>query len=130
MAVRELRLVLTVADFDRAVAFFRDTLSLPQTAAWENDGGHAVLLEAGRATIELFDDAQAKAIDQIEVGRRVAGQVRLAFHTEDSELAAGDLVRNGAVILGGPVVTPWGDCNVRLQGPEGIQLTLFTPPEE
>jgi hypothetical protein len=30
----------------------------------------------------------------------------------------------------GPVVaTPWGDRNVRVRTPEGIQLTLFTPPD-
>ena len=124
-----MRLVLTVDDFDGATAFFRDVLGLPQVAAWQNDGGHAVLLDAGRATLEIFDQAQARAIDEIEVGRRVAGQIRLAFQTADSEAAAADLVKVGAEILGGPVLTPWGDRNVRVAGPEGIQLTLFTPAE-
>jgi len=114
-------------DFDRAVAFYRDTLGLTQLAAWENDGGHGVLLDAGRATLEIFDEAQAKAIDEIEVGRRVAGQVRVAIRTADSGSAATELVRMGAEILGGPVITPWGDHNVRISDPEGIQLTLFTP---
>ena len=130
MTARELRLVLTMDDFDRAVAFFRDTLGLNQVAAWENDGGHAVLLDAGHATLEIFDQAQARAIDEIEVGRRVAGQVRVAFQTPDSESLANELVRSRAAILGGPVTTPWGDRNVRLEGPEGIQLTLFTPASE
>ena len=79
MATKELRLVLTVKDFDRATAFFRDALGLPQVAGWENDGGHAVLFDAGRPTLEIFDEAQARAIDQIEVGQRVAGPVRVAF---------------------------------------------------
>lgn len=127
--IDELRLVLTADDFDRATAFFRDALGLPQVAAWENDGGHAVLLDAGRATLEIFDHAQASAIDRIEVGRRVAGQVRVAFRTPDSESTAKRLATAGAEILAGPVVTPWGDRNVRLQSPEGIQLTLFTPAE-
>lgn len=127
MTHRELRLVLTVDDFDRATAFFRDALGLPQLAAWQNDGGHAVLLDGGRATLEIFDQAQARAIDGIEVGRRVAGQIRVAFQASDSEATARDLVKAGATILGGPVVTPWRDRNVRLSGPDGIQLTLFTP---
>jgi lactoylglutathione lyase len=127
MPINELRLVLTVDDFDRASAFFRDALGLKQVAAWETDGGHAVLLDGGHATLEIFDEAQARAIDDIEVGRRVAGQVRLAFGSSDSESAANTLVAAGAAILAGPVVTPWRDRNVRLQGPEGIQLTLFTP---
>ena len=127
MPVNELRLVLTVDDFDRAIALFRDALGLKQVAAWENDGGHAVLLEAGHATLEIFDQAQARAIDEIEVGRRVAGQVRIAFQTTDSASAADTLAAAGAAILAGPVITPWGDRNVRLLGPDGIQLTLFTP---
>ncbi len=130
MAARELRLVLTVDDFDHATEFFRDVLGLPQGAEWQNDGGRAVLLDAGRATLEIFDQAQARAIDEIEVGRRVAGQIRVAFQMSDSESMARDLARAGAEILGGPVTTLWGDRNVRLVGPEGIQLTLFTPSEE
>jgi catechol 2,3-dioxygenase-like lactoylglutathione lyase family enzyme len=124
---QEMRLVLTVDDFVRATRFFRDVLGLPQVAAFENGGGHAVLLDAGRATLEIFDQAQARAIDEIEVGRRVAGQIRVAFQTSDSESAANDLFRAGGEIIGGPVTTPWRDRNVRLVGPEGIQLTLFTP---
>ncbi len=130
MATRELRVVLTVDDLDRAAALLRDALGLPQVAAWENDGGRALLLDAGHATIELFDKAQAAAIDQIEVGRRVAGQFRLAIQSDDSSSIAEGLVQAGAVILAGPVTTPWGDVNVRLEGPDGIQLTLFTPPKE
>lgn len=129
MATKELRLVLTVKDFDRATAFFRDALGLPQVGAWENDGGHALLLDAGHATLEIFDEAQARAIDQIEVGRRVAGQFRVAFQVADSDLAAADLASAGAEVLGGPVLTPWGDRNARLSGPDGIQLTLFTPAQ-
>lgn len=129
MTTQELRLVLTVDDFDHAIAFFRDALGLKQVAAWENDGGHAVLLDAGRATLEIFDESQARAIDEIEVGRRVAGQVRVAFQSSNSEASANDLVKAGAEILGGPVTTPWGDRNVRLTAPAGVQLTLFTPSE-
>jgi methylmalonyl-CoA/ethylmalonyl-CoA epimerase len=130
MRIHELRLVLTVDDFDHATAFFRDALGLTQVAAWENDGGHAVLLDAGRATLEIFDQSQARAIDEIEVGRRVAGRVRVAFQTSNCESSANDLARAGAEILSGPVTTPWGDLNVRLLGPEGIELTLFTPSVE
>ena len=88
-----------------------------------------MLLDAGRATIELFDQTQAAAIDDIEVGRRSAGPVRLAFQVEDGESVARSLTAAGAEVIGGPVVTPWGDRNVRLLGPDGIQLTLFSASE-
>jgi uncharacterized glyoxalase superfamily protein PhnB len=64
------------------------------------------------------------------VGRRVAGTVRLALEVDDSEAVAQRLVRAGAEQLADAVVTPWRDRNVRLQAPDGMQLTLFTVPDE
>ncbi|HVD23100.1 MAG TPA: VOC family protein, partial [Lapillicoccus sp.] len=41
--VRELRLVVTVADYDAAVAFYRDVLGMPESAEYvSEDGGRVV----------------------------------------------------------------------------------------
>jgi lactoylglutathione lyase len=125
--VRELRVALTVEDFDRAVAFYRDALGLEQVADWSSEDGRVVLLEADRATLELFDEAQAAHVDGIEAGRRVSGPVRLAFEVADSEATAEQLVEAGAEQVAPAVTTPWDDRNVRVQSPDGLQLTLFTP---
>src|ERR1700674_3761104 len=116
MSIEEMRLVLTVDDLESAATFFRDGLGLTQLAVFENDGGRGLLLDAGHATLELFDERQASAIDQIEVGRRVAGRMRLAFRTSDSESLAQRIGSVGAELIAGPVETPWGDRNVRLIG--------------
>jgi catechol 2,3-dioxygenase-like lactoylglutathione lyase family enzyme len=129
--VRELRLVLTVEDFDAALAFYRDALGLEPLEAWEaEEGGRVVILAAGNATLELVDEGQARAIDLIEVGRRVAGPVRIALAVGDSGATAEHLVEAGAELLGGPVETPWRDLNVRLRASDGMQLTLFTALDE
>ena len=124
----ELRLVLTVDDFEQALAFYRDALGLPEREAWEAEGATAriAILDAGRATLELVNEAQAAAIDDVEVGQRVAGPVRVAFEVDDSEALAARLVAAGAEQLADVVVTPWNDRNVRLRAPDGMQLTLFT----
>jgi uncharacterized glyoxalase superfamily protein PhnB len=85
-----------------------------------------ILLEAGRATLELFDEAQAETVDEIEAGRRISGKVRLALEVADSEETARRLVAGGAVQIAPPVSTPWGDRNARVRAPDGMQLTLFT----
>jgi catechol 2,3-dioxygenase-like lactoylglutathione lyase family enzyme len=125
----ELRLVLTVEDVEAAVAFYRDALGLRQGPAWQAEGDDAriAILELERATLELINEAQAAAIDRIEVGARVAGPVRVAFEVEDSEEVARRLVDAGAELLAEPVTTPWNDRNVRLRAPDGMQLTLFSP---
>ena len=124
--VKELRVVLTVSDFDGALAFYRDALGLEQVADWSSDGGRVVLLSAGRATLELFDEAQAETVDEIEAGRRVSGTVRIALEVPDSEATARRLVAAGADEVAPAVTTPWGDRNARVQAPDGMQLTLFT----
>ena len=51
--------------------------------------------------------------------------VRLALEVRDAERTAARLADH---VEAGPVVdTPWGDRNVRVRTPHGIQLTLFTP---
>jgi lactoylglutathione lyase len=124
--VTELRVALTVADFDRALAFYRDALGLEQVADWSSEDGRVVLLEAGRATLELLDEAQSGRVDGIEAGRRVSGAVRLAFEVTDSEDTARQLVAAGAEQVAPPMATPWGDRNARVRAPDGMQLTLFT----
>ena len=123
-----MRVALTVPDFDRAVAFYRDTLGLEQLADWSGEDGRVILLEAGRATLELFDEQQAESVDRIEAGRRVSGPVRLAISVDDLERTADRLLVAGAEAMAPPVVPPWGGRNARLRTPDGMQLTLFSEP--
>ena len=124
----ELRVALTVGDFDRALAFYRDSLGLTQLEDWSSEQGRVVLLDAGRATLEILDEAQADMVDRIEAGPRVSGAVRLAIEVHDSPDASRRLIESGAVAMAPPVTTPWGDRNARVRSPDGMQLTLFTPP--
>lgn len=125
--VRELRITLTVDDFDAAVRLYRDALGLPEVADWSSEEGRVLLLDAGRATLELFDAAQAAMVDDLEVGRRVSGPVRLGLQVPDADTAAAELVEAGACPVAPAVLTPWGDRNARVAAPDGMQLTLFTP---
>ena len=124
--VQEFRITLTVDDFDAAVRLYRDALGLPEVADWSSEQGRVLLLDAGRATLEIFDEAQATMVDDLEVGRRVSGKVRFALQVPDADAAAASLVDAGATAVADPVLTPWGDRNARVAAPDGMQLTLFT----
>lgn len=124
--VRELRLVVTAPDYDEALRFYRDVLGLEERLAVSSPDGRVTILEAGRATLELADPAQADYIDAVEVGRRVAGHVRVALEVDDARAATRTLAAAGATVLAEPVETPWRSLNARLEGPAGLQLTLFT----
>lgn len=124
--VHELRVVVTASDFDDALHFYRDVLGLTERAAFVSPGGRVAILEAGRATLEIADPSHAAYIDEVEVGRRVAGHIRIAFGVADSTAATRDLADAGAQVLAEPTRTPWNSMNARLDAPAGLQLTLFT----
>ena len=124
--VRELRLVVTAEDYDEALRFYRDVLGLPERAAFSSPDGRVTILEAGRATLELTDPNHAAFIDEVEVGRRVAGHIRVAFEVDDSALTTARLAEAGAEVVAEPTRTPWNSLNSRLQAPGSLQLTLFT----
>ena len=123
--VLELRVAFTVRDFERAVKFYSDGLGVEPAAIWNNGDGHALVLDMGHATLELFDEAQAETIDSLEAGKRVSGQIRFALQVPDLHAAMDKLLAQGATMVHPPVMTPWGDYNVRLQDPDGMQVTLF-----
>jgi NAD(P)-dependent dehydrogenase (short-subunit alcohol dehydrogenase family)/catechol 2,3-dioxygenase-like lactoylglutathione lyase family enzyme len=130
LGARELRVALTVDDFEGAVRSYRDGLGLAERLSWATSSGRGVILSAGRATLELIDRAQAELIDQVEAGRRVAGPVRLAFEVPDLARSTQAFRAAGAELVHDPVHTPWGDRNARLRPPDGMQVTLFEPESE
>jgi lactoylglutathione lyase len=126
IGIAELRVVVTVDDYDAALQFYRDGLGLPELGAFTSPGGRVSILEAGRATLEIADGPHAAYVDEVEVGRRVAGHIRVAFQVPDATAATDRLAASGAAVLAAPIETPWRSLNSRLDAPGGLQLTLFT----
>ncbi|WP_306214687.1 VOC family protein [Actinoplanes sp. RD1] len=124
--VRQLRLVVEAEDYAEAVAFYRDVLGLPEQAAFAGEGdAQVVILDAGRATLEIANPAQKRMIDDVEVGRPVARHIRVAFEVDDTAARTAEAVDAGATQLAPPTVTPWRSLNARLEAPAGLQITLF-----
>ena len=124
----ELRVALTTSDYERLVKFYCEGLGIEPAQIWNNDQGQALILNMGKATLEIFDETQAQTIDQIEAGQRLSGQVRFALQVPDVKAAMERLLAHGAKLVHPPILTPWGDYNVRLQDPDGMQITLFQKP--
>jgi predicted enzyme related to lactoylglutathione lyase len=131
--VRQLRLVVEADDYEEAVRFYRDVLGLPEEEAFEADGGARVMiLDAGRATLELANPAQKRMIDDVEVGRQVAPRLRVAFEVDDTDAVTQRLADAGGDVVAPPTRTPWESLNARLDAPAGLHITVFqelSPPE-
>lgn len=124
--VRQLRLVVHATDYEEALAFFRDALGMPVAEAYSGPGDAEVtILDAGRATLEICNDAQVDHIDEVEVGRRVAPHFRVALEVDDCAVATEAAERAGATLVAPPTQTPWESVNARFDAPAEVHLTLF-----
>lgn len=125
-AVRQLRVVVQASDFDEALAFYRDVLGMPQAEAYEAEGGaRVVILEAGRATLELANPAQVAFIDTVETEGGASDRIRLALEVDDTASVVERLTAADAELEASARVTPWRSLNARLRGAAGLQLTVF-----
>lgn len=125
MKVKELRIVLTVDNLEEMIRFYRDVAGLETSKEWHEDFGNGIILEAGRASLELIDRKDAEYIDQVEVGSRVAGPVRLAFNVGDHiKPATAAYIKGGAKEVSPPRQAPWSEIS-RIAAPDGMQITLF-----
>ena len=124
--VLQMRLVVEAEDYEEAVAFYRDLLGAGEELVVDGpDGERVTILDVGRATLELSNPAQVDMIDRVEVGRRVAPRLRVAFEVADARGVTEQLVAGGAELVAEPTLTPWNSLNARLEGPAGLQLTVF-----
>lgn len=124
--VLQLRVVIETEDFERALAFYRDTLGLEEKLAFEGEGDARVaILDAGHATLEIANPAQKEMIDRLETGTTQGPGIRLAFEVADARTVTAQLEDAGATVVGEPRETPWRSLNSRLEGPESQQITIF-----
>lgn len=124
--VRQLRLVVETDDVEAAAAFYRGVLGMPEQAAFQGaEGARIVMLDAGRATLELVNPAQRRMIDDVEAGGARSDVLRVALEVGDVHAATAAARAGGAEELAPPTVTPWRSVNSRLRAPAGLQVTLF-----
>jgi len=123
--VLQLRLVVEAEDFDEAMRFYRDALGLAEEGSFVDGDARVVILNAGRATLELANPSQKRMIDDVEVGRQVAPRFRVAFEVADSATTTEQLVAAGASLVAPPTETPWRSLNSRLDAPADLHITLF-----
>ncbi len=124
--VHQLRVVVEAADYDDAVRFYRDVLGMPEAMAFAEGGDdRVVILEAGRATLEIASPTHKRVIDGVEAAGRPSPRIRLAFEVDDSRASTDAAVEAGAELVAEPVLTPWLSLNSRLDAPADLQITLF-----
>jgi len=125
MKVKELRIILTVDNLDEVIKFYKNAVGLQVSKEWHEPAGNGIILDAGRASLELIDKKHAERIDEIEVGKRVSGNVRIALNIGGEIEEAGKVLETkGAKKIADIKQAPWSKVQ-RMQDSGGMQFTLF-----
>ena len=123
MDVTELRVALTVADFERALAFYRDALGLP-IAQDVSSGGHRwITLGAPGGTQIVISGTDAgrspadgEALEELVVKGALGPWV---FATDDLQTLFDQAVAAGAEVVSEPADQPWGPRDAAFRDPSG-----------
>lgn len=116
---------MTVANLERSVAWYADTLGFEVVQRHEREGRLiAVSLRAGSVRILLTQDDGAKGLE------RVKGEgMSLQFTTHQNADALATAIKGRGVTLDTePVTAPHGARIFRLRDPDGFRLTISSTP--
>jgi len=126
--ISELRLIIECDDWDGAVALYRDALGLRQIQGYQGDTEAQMILDVGRASIELVHPYLPK-VDSApaELSAPPVPRTRLAFRTTRASALIERLEEAGATRVEGPKLNAKETLNVRLVAPDHMPITVFRP---
>ena len=121
--------ILAVSDFERSLAFYRDTLGLEVEALYE-EPPYATLVSAG-ARLSLAEqghpaeDRPGVAMTAPEDASRA--NVVIVLEVEDARAVHLELERTGTRFLADPYEPPWGGCRFFCIDPDGYLVEIEQP---
>jgi len=124
LQVRTLTPTLTANDLKRSLRFYSDGLGFVVREEWKDEGVFkGVMLEAGKASLNLSQDDFAKGSDRVKgVG------MRLFLETDqDIDALARQAKEAGITLDQGPGPLPWGPIGFTVTDPDGFKLTISKP---
>jgi catechol 2,3-dioxygenase-like lactoylglutathione lyase family enzyme len=121
--------ILAVADFERSLAFYRDTLGLEVEAVYE-EPPYATLVSAG-ARLSLAEQRHP-AEDRPGVTMAAPedmsqANVVIVLEVEDAWAVQRELGSRGCRFLAEPYEPPWGGCRFFCVDPDGYLVEIEQP---
>ena len=125
MGVRVTMFTLLVDDYDRGIAFYKDTIGLQLIEDTDMGGGQRwVVLDGGGVRVLL-----AQAVDEAQratIGRQTGGRVGFFLATDNFAADHAELARLGAKFLETPRYEAYGTVAV-FEDPFGNKWDLIEP---
>jgi predicted enzyme related to lactoylglutathione lyase len=110
------RVLLRPVDYDRSVAFYRDTLGL----AIFREFGAGIVFFLGGGFLEISGKSEEAP----------GPNIRLWMQVRDVDATHVELAERGVPILREPVTEPWGLREMWIADPDGVRIAVIQVPED
>ena len=121
--------ILAVSDFERSLAFYRDTLGLEVEALYD-EPPYATLVSAG-ARLSLAEQGHPAedrpGVTMTAPGDASRANVVIVLEVEDAWAVHRELGGTGTRFLAEPYEPPWGGCRFFCVDPDGYLLEIEQP---
>jgi len=118
MEILSSRFILHPRDFDRSVAFYRDTLGLHPMREFGDGRSRGIVFFLGGGFLEITDQ-------QVEPP---ASSTELWLQVRDVRRAERELRAAAVPIVESAVEKPWGLIELRVRDPDGLMMILVEVP--
>jgi len=114
------RTLLHPADFDRTIAFYRDTLGLAVAREFGSGDHRGLVFFAGGGFLEVVGTGPPPGRPGVELWLQVRSMTE----------CVAELVHRGVTLARSPVLEPWGLIEAWVDDPDGVRIHLVEVPAD
>lgn len=127
MEIRQFRVVVRAADFERTCRFYGEVLALPRVQSWDRDEGRGALYQAGSGVIEIrgrHRSAQGGPRDERYSYQGPNHKLTVTLVVPSADAAYQELLFRDKNIPGGLRRDNEGNLAFETHDPDGVKIVL------
>ncbi len=127
MEIRQTRVVIRTARFDRALKFYGDSLALSRLQSWDREDSRGALFQAGAAVVEIVGppaDQDPRLVDERFNPQGPLTKTKLVFIVPSAQQAYDELFFRDKNIPGGLLKDDDGVLMFETHDPDGLRVAF------
>ena len=127
MEIRQFRVVIRTAHFERALKFYGDSLALPRLQSWDGEDSRGVLFQAGPAVVEILGPPASQDPrfgDERFESQGPRTRTKLLFLVPSAQQAFDEIFFRDKNIPGGLLKDEDGVLMFETHDPDGIRVAF------
>lgn len=127
MEIRQFRVVVRAADFERTCRFYGEVLALPRVQSWDGEGGRGALYQAGAGVIEILGRHRADQSGPRDERFAYQGpehKLTITLVVPSAETAYQELLFRDKNIPGGLRRGSEGGLSFETHDPDGVRIVF------